>query len=499
MSPKHLLLISAALITLAASAQEKKRTQRDVIDDKRIYLFLDEHNKTVKYFLSKDGIDGNTKLSKNDVFSMKRSNSCNIFFKWMNPLKYRIAFKDTVYISPTDIVVNDFIKTYLGVLGAAGTSTGTKSLGGVVSVATTKAANATTGANIITDKTPFESKELNLLLLQLLSAKLETGDAKVINDLLEKLRNIEKEQIKDNAGLIKKDFNNLMDITDYRKVKETVTGIDTKITNNYEDNLTKADEQQKALNTYKLEISNKPMEAFAIITVKDYVKLVQAKIALDKQLIQKLRDVLEIMNASVSGIENENKQGYFHVKTIEFNDDQNFETAFTVSKYELNNEKYEVLKKEDLTAGRIIFEKFDPVKVSVSTGIFYANFTLNGFGVAQGSSGFTVTEDNIKSSTAIPAAFLNLRFDMGSRDFLPILQFGIDPTKKRPFLLLGGGFAIPSSKFAITGGPIWTWNQSLTKLTVGQSVVSTTDLEKDIKYEFDSIPKGWYLGFQFNF
>lgn len=499
MNLKHLLLIPATLIALTASAQEKKRTQRDVIDDKRIYLFLDEKSKTVKYFVTKDGIDGNAKLSENDVFSMQRSNSCNIFFKWMNPLKYRIAFKDTVYTSPSDVVVNDFIRTYLGALGATGTTAAKKSLGDVVSTATTKADNAKTGADIITEKTPFENKELNLLLLQLLSAKLEPGDAKVINDLLEKLHDLEKEQIIDNAGSIKKDFDNLVAITDYRKVKETGTNIETKITNNYEVNLTKVDEQQKELTTYKFEISNKPMEAFTIITLKDYLKIVLAKISSDKQLIQKLRGVLEIVNASVSGTENEKEQGYFQVKTIDFNDDQNFETAFTVSKYELNNENYEVAKKEELTTGRMIFEKFDPIKISVSTGIFYANFTLNSFGVAQGSSGFTVTENDIKSSTAIPAAFLNLRFDMGSRSFLPILQFGADPTKKSPFLLVGGGFAIPRSKFAITGGPIWTWNQSLAKLTVGGSVASTTDLEKDIKYEFRSSPKGWYLGFQFDF
>lgn len=71
--------------------------------------------------------------------------------------------------------------------------------------------------------------------------------------------------------------------------------------------------------------------------------------------------------------------------------------------------------------------------------------------------------------------------------------------KKRPFLLLGGGFSIPSARIALSGGPIWTWNPSLDKLSVGQTISSTTDLENDIEYKFDIEPKGWYLGIQYNF
>ena len=54
-------------------------------------------------------------------------------------------------------------------------------------------------------------------------------------------------------------------------------------------------------------------------------------------------------------------------------------------------------------------------------------------------------------------------------------------------------------RFSITGGGVWSWNQTLNTLSVGQSISSTTELENDIKYEIGVKPKGWYLGIQYNF
>ncbi len=67
-------------------------------------------------------------------------------------------------------------------------------------------------------------------------------------------------------------------------------------------------------------------------------------------------------------------------------------------------------------------------------------------------------------------------------------------------MLLGGGVFIPASKFAISGGAVFTWQQSLKTLKVGDSVKSTTDLQNDIEYGlFDIRSKGWYLGILYNF
>jgi hypothetical protein len=95
--------------------------------------------------------------------------------------------------------------------------------------------------------------------------------------------------------------------------------------------------------------------------------------------------------------------------------------------------------------------------------------------------------------------FFNLVFNIGSKHFAPTLQLGLDPTKKRPFFLVGTGFCIPSKQLAFSFGPLWTWDPTLDKLSVGQQVTNSTALENDIRYRFAEKPKGWYFGLQVQF
>jgi len=499
MKVKLALFLIANLTAFLSFAQENTRNQKDIVHNRRIYFYL-EGDKEIKYFLKDIGADGAAKIKDNDVFSLKKSNECTIFFKWLNPLSYRIAFKDTLYVSPSDIAISDYIKSYLNALNTTNvpSATSTKSLGNALNAFAAPSTDTVSGSDMITEKIAFDSKDLNLLLIQLLNSKFEAADSQAVNELIDNLHTLEDYHTYNFADLISSNFNTLIKITDYSKVVNTVDEINNKDVKNYVDKIKQNEQAQKQLDPLKFNVSNKPIEALAKVVVKDFIKEVKNKVAADTGLIQKLRDVNSVMLESVSR-ESYDFKGYFQVKSIDFADNQNFETSFIVSKYAIDDKKYELVKKSDLVTRKIIFEKYDPVKVNISTGIFYANYRLKGFGVAQGTNKLEVTEDDIKSNTAIPATFLNFLFDIGSRTLLPILQLGADPTKKKPFILLGGGFGIPSSRFAITAGPIWTWDAKLDKLKIGQEVTSTTDLEKDIKYTFDMNPKGWYLGLQYNF
>lgn len=501
MKLKLALFLLTSLTSLFSIAQENKRNQKDIVRDKRIYFYLEESTKEIRYFVKDIGNDGAGKISNNDLFSLKKNTECNIFFKWLNPLVYRVAFKDTVYVSPSDIAINDYVKSYLSALGATNTSSNasTKSLKSTFLNFVAADENGTVGSSLITEKDAFKTKDLNLLLIQLLNSKFEDADAQSLNDLVDALHTLEEYHVNNFVDLISADVDKLKDLKDYTKVLIETETITKKITTNYENIIKNNEDAQKAIEGMNFTVTNKPIEAYTKVVIKDFLAEVKAKVLLDKELIQKLKDIDKVMVQSVSTEKSKDFDGYFQIKSIEFKDNQNLETSFIVSKYEIDSKKYEVIKKDDIVTRKIIFEKYEPVKVSISTGFFYANYTLKGFGVSQGTSKLTVTEDDIKSNTAIPATFLNFLFDIGSRNFLPILQFGADPTKKRPFILLGGGFGIPNSRFAITAGPIWTWDAKLDTLTIGEEVNSTTDLEKDIKYTFDMSPKGWYLGLQYNF
>lgn len=141
------------------------------------------------------------------------------------------------------------------------------------------------------------------------------------------------------------------------------------------------------------------------------------------------------------------------------------------------------------------FRRFDPVTIFVSAGAFWGTTTLKGFGV---DKDMKVVEDDIQKDNFVAATFLNFSF-APSRFISPLFQIGIDPTKKRPFMLLGGGFAVPVARLAPTAGGLWTWQPTLKDLHVDQVVESTIQLEKDVTYKFSGKPQGWYLGILYNF
>ena len=124
---------------------------------------------------------------------------------------------------------------------------------------------------------------------------------------------------------------------------------------------------------------------------------------------------------------------------------------------------------------------------------------LNGYGTEINDAGeLLVVEDNIDKNTLLVGLFLNLNIDIGSRYLHPLIQIGVDPTKDKPYLLFGGGFEIYKSTLSITGGPIWTWEENLDLLKVGDQITSENVLKEDVKYKFQTKPRGFYLGLNIN-
>lgn len=497
-------LLTLVLLSTAAVAQEKgdekKRTQKDIVKDKRIYFYLREKDKNIRYFLSGTGPDGSEPVANYNVFSLKGGNSVNIYFKWMNPLRYRIAFKDTTYTSPSDVAINDFMKN-LSLLDVTKTSVGEKGLGGdnIKNINATNSTGPIKGSDILSTGSVFKTKDLNLLMLQYLRASFPSADSSSIQTFFSKLHDLENAHLRNIPAEVKKNFNTLLEISEYDKVAKVVKEVKEDGPDKYQELFEKVAAAKKYFAPLYFKITDKYLETYTHSVVESFLEEVSKQEESDKILVGKLDVVLDIMKESVAVELDEGKKGYFNIKNISFKDGNDFESAFTVSSYELDKDKNEFKKKESFASAILIFERHEPIKISVSTGILYSSSRLTSFGVAEANGAFTVSENTIDRETAIPGVFLNFHFNLGSRYFLPLLQIGADPTKKFPFLLLGGGVAIPSTKFAITGGPMWTWNQRLDKLVVGGSVASTTDLEKDIKYKFDSKPKGYYIGLQFNF
>ncbi|MBE5322285.1 hypothetical protein IM793_24260 [Pedobacter sp. MR2016-19] len=70
----------------------------------------------------------------------------------------------------------------------------------------------------------------------------------------------------------------------------------------------------------------------------------------------KIRCCSAMMEKSIAGLDIVDGQPYILIKEARFNDDQMFESAVSVSKYELNSTSLEIEKKEQITAATFFIE-----------------------------------------------------------------------------------------------------------------------------------------------
>ncbi|WP_126248148.1 hypothetical protein [Chitinophaga rhizosphaerae] len=250
-----------------------------------------------------------------------------------------------------------------------------------------------------------------------------------------------------------------------------------------------------------IEISDKLVQGFFKTKIADFVKQSLITLSANRELVKKFDPVIALMETSVSNIGDvpNPKPGvmteYYKERVVKIADGHGLHTTISLVEKEYDAQKHEFKEKSVTKKGVLQFRRYDPVTVFASTGVFWGNTTLNGFGV---DKDMKVTADDIQKDHVVTAAFLNFSF-VPSKYASPLLQIGIDPTKKRPFMLLGGGLAVPVARLALTAGGIWTWQPRLDKLHENEVIESTTKLEQDIKYSFSGTPKGWYFGVQYNF
>jgi hypothetical protein len=494
---KKLMLLPIIVlgICLNLSGQKALYFHCEKINDSRIYLIL--NGDEIEYFTQSKTEDGKTKMRTNQEFTLKDGNYCNIYMRWLNPLRYNITWKDSLYLDERDKSVKDFVDLLTFQFGTSVTSLGQK--GGDFS---------TLKQQPMYFQIPdpgFRNLDLTNLFVHLNSfiSYLTEEDRKMLNELLPILLALDKANDRNICKEVDSVFEGLFAVTDpdtARIMADSCRKNIAEYENYFKDGIVRLSnlviEKMK-----EHELQDPLLKSLTTLSINKFLIEVNTSYINNKKLVNKLNPVVEIIEGSVSDRSiNPGTGDFFRIKNLSFEPGEKFETALTLSEFRYESETKEFIKEKNITERKMTFSMYDPVIITVSTGIFYSKATLKGYGIATGSAGeMTVTEDDITKNNPVTAVFLNFNFGKGSRYFVPLTQIGIDPTKKRPFLLMGAGFSIPVAKIAFSAGPVWTWNPSLDKLSVGQSIVSTTALENDIKYEFDVQPKGWYLGIQYNF
>lgn len=496
---KIFLIIAICFLTSAhIMAQKAISIQGKKVKDGVIYLTFD--GKNLEYFTPDKTADSKKNIQETITFSLKDDNTCNIYLKWINPLKYRLTWKDTTYVDERDKAIDDFVDILASQFGSSVASLN-RIENATLTEKSKKIKGITFNKSIDSNDLTFNNTDLTLLyiLLHSYNGKINQEFSNV-TDSLKKLDSLVSINVSVRADSI---FSNLLSLENPNKVLVIVAKEESQI-KKIEVIQTIIENLQKSITktTSEMTIVDNPLyDNYTKTVISKFINQTVSTTNSNKNLTAKLKPVLEILKNSINEESaNAITKGFYKARTVGFDDGKKIKTDINIIEFEYNKETKAFSKKSDILSKSLVFQKYDFFAISVSTGVFYSNTTLRGYGVANSFDGqFTVTEDDITKNSAVTAVFLNFNFDIGSRYLAPLAQIGVDPTKKRPFLLLGGGFSIPSARIALSGGPIWTWSPSLDKLSVGQTISSTTDLENDIEYKFDMKPKGWYLGIQYNF
>ena len=500
------LIIVLFILTYGGSAQQSAIKIRG-IKVNRLNLNFESRDKKIVYLRLEDNTAAPRDLDKEQNFSLM-DDYCNLNFRWKNPLKFIFTWKDSAYANEQQEAEKSFLKSFGGLFGGAepgAAASNSKSMDDAL----IKAAIVTDA--LVKPENGLKDYDLTMVYITLMlgQTNLTPQERKDINKFTPKLKELEKGDV-DYWPTAKAAFKELFDEVDpYNVTKKSKDGVaDVAATNvdawvvSLKANAALHDPLVSQLADIK--IANELYNTLFHTGIMKYLDKSKVLNAANVSTVNKLTPIIEKMKSSVTGASRPFGYGGYvndlvRMRIVNLEEGKDWQTEVFITEYKISGDELNVEKVGESDRVKLIFRAYEPYSFTVSTGLFYGSTSLKGFGVSTSGGDMLVTEDNIESNVAVTALFGNFNFGIGSRLIAPIFQLGIDPTKKHPFILLGGGLGFPVANFAITAGGIWTFEPSLSKLKVGDKINSTTDLDKDIKNNFQMKPKGWYFGIQYNF
>jgi hypothetical protein len=475
---------------------------------KKLNLNFDAQGKILKYLKLEDNNAATREITSEQTFSLT-DNYSNLNFRWKNPLKYTFTWKDSTYADEQQAALKDFLKllTPLFNLPDAGSAANNSA-----SLTNAKATAVVANNAIEPPGGGFKDYDLTQLYIQLILAKdlIKPEERIDINKFTPKLKQLEGGDI-DYQAKAKASFSELFNETNPFKVtndnnpKDGTADIAADNVKSWLESLKKNSSlhDQLVSELADIKIENELFNSLFYTGISKYLDKSKTLNSANVAIVNKLTPLIAKLKNSVIDdfipFAYGNVTDLVHVRAIKLEEGKVLQTELVITKYKIAEDGLSVVKDAESDKVKLIFRGYDPIIFSVSTGLFYGSTSIKGFGTANSGTDMIVTQDTIKNNTAVTAIFGNLTFGIGSRLLAPTIQLGVDPTKKHPFFLLGGGLAFPVANFAITSGGIWTFEPTLSKLKPGDKISSTTELEKDVKNNFQLKPKGWYLGIQYNF
>ncbi|GAA3615429.1 hypothetical protein Q4Q39_01940 [Flavivirga amylovorans] len=439
-------------------------------------------NKDETYIVKDVKYQSNTEsIGKEVTLNLKR-NSIDIYLNWINPLQYKLVIQDSVINDLRVEEVKKFFKENL--TGLAGGSSLLKAGSSGYQPIDCSNINGNDRVSKIFPEVYNGFKAGSFKAGSDLCKYWQMMDALLELELLEeekKVKNIIQ-------NLYKADSPNKVQIS-YSAAEEIIKRIEEN-DNEIVAKLFQINDDAKKIDDVSKGVLKQRIRQFHKELSSSYKNI--------KRLIELLKTYMIQIKVSLKK-KSPDFNNYYRIKPLKLKQGKSIKLNISLSTRELKKD-FTLEDKSKIKEHKFLIQKYDFITPKIGTGLFYSSATLNGFGVTTNDQDeLIVTQNDIDKNTVVTGIFLNLNFDINSQFLSPLIQIGVDPTKERPYLLLGGGFSIPVSNFAFSIGPIWTWEPELNDLKLDETVSSTSVLKEDLSYKFQTTPKGIYLGLNYSF
>ena len=512
--------------------------------DEKLFLKYKLKDNTIRFFIQKDIIFNAANFEPlNDELFLSNKRSVNVYVRPLNPLNYSFEAESKLVLDPINQAASQALGSIFDVLKVAGVTPPDIGM----------QEDASHG-----EKNLCTSLNNNIIEIEDIRKALENDNKGEINKLFTKLKSLDFEDknltidglnnIKKSIAKIEMHFNHVESRINTSKIKaqdhfkevENKIKKDTDSANKeIKDNLNKINKKSKLLmveikkrkkdhqniSNYLNEISSlselKEVEKFKYDCLEEshyfvylyldvQLKDLETKMLAQKKRLENLKKVYKLVDdRKGEAMKNEVDKGCdwcLELKTVTLKKDSLVQVTITLKEggYKLSDKgEIESVEFKDKASKIFKVRKFQQFVPEVSVGIAYTAFEYNTYNTTTNSNGDIEVADPLKKdiSNLKISTMINFNYYIANSPLHPFLQIGAGINDKIPALLVGTGFRSNingTRRLAISVGLAATWLQELDELEVGDTILGTDDIERDLKYEFSWPPKP-YFGIQYNF
>ena len=481
---KFLLSVVLLLLITTCSAQ----TVNDVLSNgivvrKDEKILLQQTGATMQYNLS---TTKNFKpLPDSTIFLIPRS-GVNIHLQALNPLKYSYDTATTLIADPISVAEEEAFKTIFSRLES------------IVPKSSTTKVKASVAGSQKKDKKKNSSKDTQTVIdcpaidqitkdIKSISDNVEMDMKKGINATFLQLREI---SFNDKANVIK-------------QVEKTENDSIRVFRSHFDYLKRQLDELNKSLSTFSCPRVDSIVIRYVLTQIYKDLKTAYLNKRTRLDNLEKAKKIIMDFLAK-SELQAEFTPVWFNDPLFVLAPDKKIvilNVTINQSGMEIKDDEIVTTEKKLVVKRVLRFRKFQRFIPEVSTGIAYLDLAFPKYGTTTNSAGQQVVsssgEEKFKKMNF--TAMVNFVYFSEDWNVNPLIQIGVGENSDFPVLMIGGGLRLNTGlrRISFTVGAASSWIKTLDKLKLNDVVTGTSDVEKDLKYEFKA-PK-LYFGIQYNF